>query len=208
MSKRSILVLVASLVTIFGATGAFAANSLDVNANAALVGAFGLEVLVDGSTNAVYVADTSPAAETVYRVEFRVGHNNIAMDNGNAHQVLMARQTGFGNVIRITMQRLNDQYKLVCRMTRDTGGTDFCGKFTFAPVTTRAGFEWVASSGANDGEFRFKKGDTVQFERLTYDNDTNVIDTTRFGLPKVTNIATTSGSYYLDDFSSFRTLAP
>ncbi len=210
MSKRSILVLVASLALMFSAANAFADNSLDVNANAAIVGNFGLEVLVDGSLNAVYVADTSPADETVYRVEFRVGHNNITMDNGSFHHLFMGRQGGgVGNVVRITMQRLNDEYKLIARVTRDGAGTYFAGKFTFAPVNTRVGFDWVASSGANDGVFRLRKGDNVQFERTDLDNDTFEIDTARFGLPKATgSIATTSGSYYLDDFSSFRTLAP
>lgn len=208
--KRHNLVLTAGLVLLFSAGSAMADNSLDVNANAAILGDFGLEVLIDGSANQTFVADTTPAAETVYRVQFRANPNNITMDNGTGHAIFFGRQGGGGgNVLRLTMQRLNDEYKVVCRIQRDGGGTYFCGKFTFAPVNTRIGVEWVAASapGADDGIVRLRKGDTVQFERTDFDTDTWVIDTARFGLPKDAD-ATTSGSFYLDDFASFRTLAP
>ena len=208
--KRHNMVLMAGLVLIFSAGSAVADNSLDVNANAAILGNFGLEVLVDGSANSTFVADITPAAETVYRVQFRANPNSIGMNNGTGHAIMFGRQAGGGgNIIRINMQRQNDEYKIVCRITRDGGGTYFCGKFTFAPNNTRVGFEWVAasSSGGGDGEFRLLKGDNVQFERTDLNTGDFVIDTARFGLPKTAS-ATTSGSFYLDDFSSFRTLAP
>lgn len=213
MSKRSILVLVASLAMTFGATSAFAANSLDVNTSAAIVGTYGLEVLIDGTDNgnAVFVADTTPAAETVYRFGFRIGHNSLSMDEGTGHPIFMGRQgSGGGNIIRIFMRRQGGNYKIVCRARKDAGGTGFCGQFTFAPVNTRFTLEWMAGDGSGNGLIRLYKGDNLQAERTNFDNDTFVIDTARLGAPQgiPPTAPNTDGSFYLDDFSSFRTLAP
>ena len=213
MSKRSILVLVASLALTSGATSAFAANSLDVNGAAAIVGNYGLEVLVDGSSNQAFVADTTPAGETVYRASFRIAHNNISMDPGNVHAVFMGRQAGgTGNVLRLFMKNIGGNYKIRCRFKRDLGGTGFCGQFNFAPINTFLTVEWMAatSDGANDGRIRLTKGSTVQFDKMNADTDTFVIDTARLGLPQAVpaSSSTTNGSFYLDDFASFRTMGP
>lgn len=210
MSKRSILVLVASLA-IFGATSAFA-NTLDVNADAAIDGDFGLEMLVQGPGDSTFVADQSPTDESVYRIEFRANPNDILMDDRTGHAIFMGRMSGGeGNIIRLFMRYTadNDTYKLVCRWKRDIGGTGFCGQFTFAPNNTRIGVEWVKASGPgnNDGIIRLRKGNNVQFEKTNAGNSNFDIDTARLGLPQGT-VPTSSGSFYLDSFSSFRTLAP
>lgn len=215
MLKRSMLVAIASLTMGFGAATVAAQpctppNCLDVNMDAALEGEFGLEVVM-GGTNATFLADATPEQEGVYRLDFLIAHNDITMDNNTFHHVLMTRQAGVGNILRLTMQRLNDQYKLVCRVKRDTGGTYFCGKFNIASGTTRVGVEWVAASGpgTNDGQVTLSKGINIKFERLDLDNSTQAIDTVRFGLPRANStMATTMGSFYLDSFGSFRTLEP
>ncbi len=216
MSKPSILVLVASLAMIFGATSAFAANSLTVNTAAAIVGTYGLEVLVDGSSNAAYVADTTPADELVYRASFRIAHNNISMDDGNVHAIFMGRMGGgAGNVLRLFTKRIGSNYKIRCRFKRDAvagGGTGFCGQFNFAPINTFLTVEWAAATGpgTNDGTIKLTKGTTVQFNKTNAPTSDFEIDTARLGLPQgvPATSSTTSGSFYLDDFSSFRTLAP
>ncbi len=211
MSKRQIMVLLTGMVLVCSAS-AFAQNSLDVNADAAIVGNFGLEVNLDGSTNDVFVADTTPAAEQVYRVFFRANDNDITMATGTGHNILLARQAGgAGNILRLSLNKNNatpGDYKLSCRVLRDGGGTYFCGQFTFAPNATRIMAEYVGGSADNSGDaaVRIWKGDTLQFERTDYDSNYR-IDTVRFGDPKGAD-ATTTGSYYLDDFQSFRTLAP
>ncbi len=213
MSKRSISVLVASLAMIFGATGAFADNSLSVTPAAAIVGNYGLSVIVDGSANAAFVADTTPAAETVYRASFRIAHNSIGMDDGDVFAVFMGREgSGVGNVLRLFVKRISGNYKIRCRWKRDTGGTGFCGQFNFAPINTFMTVEWTAATapGADNGQIRLTKGSTVQFNKTNADNDTFVIDTARWGLPQGWPGSNTGagGTFYLDDFASFRTLAP
>ncbi len=212
MSKRSILVLAASLAMIFGATSAFAANSLDVNTDAVIIGTYGLEVLVDGSSNGAYVADSSPSDETVYRVEFRIRHNDLDMTDGDSHVVLLGRKgMPSQNNIRIIMARLGGGYKILARAKKDTSGSAKCGKFTMGALGSRVGFEWVASDGSDNGICRLYKGDTLQGEKTNIDNDTLEIDNVRFGVPQGVSPGTgipADSSFYLDYFSSFRTLAP
>ncbi len=210
MSKRSILVLVASLAMIFGAAGAFADNSLDVNAAAALSGNFGLEVITDGTSTSAYVAENAATNdETVYRGEFRLNRNDMVMANATGHSVFLGRRGGPAvNNLRIFLKFLNGDFKITMRTKNDGAGTANCGKMTIGGGGgIRVGFEWVASSGADDGECRLYKNGVEQFENTGLDNDEMEIDAIRFGVPQGVS-ATTSGSYYLDDFSSFRTLAP
>ena len=216
MSKRSILVAVTALAMVFGASGAFAVNSLDVNANAALGGSnFGLEVLIDGSTNGVYVAENAQHNnETIYRAEWRMNHNNIAMDEGAGHNVFLARQVMPNrNNLRVSLAVLSSEYKVIYRAKKEGAGTAFCGKFTInaAGGGARAGVEVVPASGAgmNNGICRLFKNGAMQFENTNVSNFGLEVDAVRFGAPKGSDIdATTSGSFYLDDFQSFRTLAP
>ncbi len=217
MSKRSILAAVAALAMVFGASGAMAQNSLDVNANAALGGSlFGLEVLLDGgSTNGVYVAENAQHNdETVYRAEWRVNHNNIAMDEGSSHNIFLARQvTPTRNNLRVSLFVASGDYKIGYRAKKEGAGTAFCGKFTISAAGggARAGIEVVPASGTgmSDGVCRLFKNGVEQFERTDVSNFGTEVDAVRFGAPKGSDIdATTVGSFYLDDFQSFRTLAP
>ncbi|MEM7583444.1 MAG: hypothetical protein AAF560_08700 [Acidobacteriota bacterium] len=211
MSKRQLMVLLTGMALVFSAN-AFADNSLDVNNGAAIEGNFGLEVLMDGSTNSVFVADTTPDNEQIYRAFFRANKNTIDIVQGSGHNILLGRQGGgVGNIIRLSINKNNaiaGDFKLSCRILRDGGGTYFCGQFTFSPNNTRITVEYTGGTADNSGDaaVRLWKGDNLQFERTNYDSNFR-IDTVRFGLPKGAD-ATTSGSYYLDDFQSFRTLAP
>ncbi len=210
--SRHYLLPVAGLAMIFAAATAFAANDLTVNPDAAIVGVYGLEVLVDGSTNSAYVADSSPADEKVYRLEFRIRHNSLAMDTGTGHLILLGRRGEPSlNNIRIFIKELGSppSYKITARVKKDGAGTANCGKFTMGSLGSRVGLEWAAASapGANDGFCRLLKNGGVQFENLSIDNDTLEVDNVRFGVPQGVS-ANTTGSYYLDEFSSFRTLSP
>ncbi len=182
------------------------ANNVTFSTQAALTGNHGIEVVMDGSTNSAYLVDLSPTDETAYRAEFRIAHNNLVMAEGSNHGVFYGRmEGGTGNVIRLNMALLSGEYKITVRCLKDVGGTAFCGKFTFAPNTTRVKLEWKAATapGANNGIFRLYKGDTLQFEKTNLDTDTLQIDTARLGVTKNAD-ATTLGSYYIDQFSSDR----
>ncbi len=205
-----ILALAASLAMTLGAGGALLANDLAVTTDAAIAGVYGLEVIVDGSPKATFVADATPTDEQVYRASFRIAHNDLIMTEGTGHAIFMGRMAGgAGNVVRLYMRRQGDSYKIRCRWKKDTGGTGFCGQFTFAPINTRLTLEWVQASdvGTFDGIVRLYKGDALKAERTNLANAMFDIDTVRLGLPQGAS-ATSGGSFYLDDFLSFRTLAP
>ena len=147
MLDRRIWWILLGLTLVFGAGSAFAANTLDVNAGAALAGNFGLEILIDGSSDNAYVEDLTPDGEVVYRAEFKSNPNSISMADGGFHMIFMGRGNGGVNMIRIAMVRKAGDYKIICRIKKDGPGTGFCGKFTMGPNNTRVGLEWVTSTG-------------------------------------------------------------
>ncbi len=212
MSKRSILVPLVALAMIFGAASAFA-NSLAVTPAAALGGSnFGLAVTLDGTTNPVYVAENSAVDELVYRAEFRVNHNNMTLDPGSAHAILVTRKgpAPVVNNIRIFLKKIGSDYKITVRAKKEGAGTANCGKTTFGGAGLRIGIEWVAASatGLSDGECRLFRNGVEFFENTNVSNFGMEVDAVRFGAPLGDVEATTVGDFYLDDFSSFRTLAP
>ncbi len=214
MSKRSILVALTALAAIFGAASAHADNSLAVTPAAALGGTnYGLAVTtMGGSTNEVYVVDQNPNDELVYRFEFRANRNGIMMENGSAHAIFVARR-GMPTVnnIRVFMQKVNDEFKIRIRAKKEGAGTANCGKTSFAPGGgVRIGMEWVAASttGASDGICRLFRNGVQVFENTNVSNFGMEVDAVRFGLPFGDVESDTNGDFYLDEFSSFRTLAP
>ena len=212
MSKRSILVPLAALAMIFGAGSAFA-NSLDVNPSAALAGNFGLEIITDGTSTPAYVATAAFDSETVVRAEWRANRNTLSMAAGTGHAMALFRRAnppGVLNNYRSFIKFINGEFKVTARAKKDGPGTANCGKTTFAPGGgVRIGFEIVTSSGPgnNDGLCRLYRNGVLVFENTGLDNDMQNIGSVRFGAPDGV-AATTSGSFYLDDFSSFRTLGP
>ena len=58
-----------------------------------------------------------------------------------------------------------------------------------------------------DGSVRLFKNGRFETQDSSLNNYDYAVDKARFGATNVAG-ATTSGSYYLDEFSSFRTLAP
>ncbi len=189
----------------------FGANQVMITPAAALSGSYGIEVVM-GGTNKAYLLDTSPDDETGYRVEFRIDHNDLCMNQSTGHGIFYARKPG-ANVIRINMSYVGstcagdaNSYKINVRCLKDTGGTAFCGQITLLDgQATLVKFEWIAASGpgANDGIFRIYKGGTLKYEKTNLDTDTLYINTGRLGAPKNAD-ATTSGSFYIDDYRAQR----
>lgn len=190
---------------------ALGANQVMISPAAALSGSYGIEVVMNGTNNA-YLIDNSPDAETGYRVEFRIDHNDLCMAQNTGHGIFYARRPG-ANVIRINLSYVGNtcagdanSYKINVRCLKDTGGTAFCGQITLLDgKATLVKFEWIAASGpgANDGIFRIYKGGALKYEKTNLDTDTLNINAGRLGAPKNSD-ATTSGSFYIDDYSSHR----
>lgn len=218
MKKLVLLLAVAGLL--MGAP--LFANSLDVNADAALNGSnFGLEVIssgVFGNPAAAYVADTSPTGETVYRVAFAYKGNDIDMGGpgggrADGHPVFYGRGPSNGatqNLIQIFIAPRADNDNLdefIVKVITDDGGNRRAGRVNVNRTSTYTMMlEFVVGDGSDNGTVTFYRNGT-QFGNATgVDNDTQTIEDVRFGAPRGTKAGTT-GSYYLDDFESFRTLS-
>ena len=90
------------------------------------------------------------------------------------------------------------------------------GRFRFVGSAKVSRGEWTlvsvlwaraGTNGLDEGLAALFTDSNLRGERDNLDNDRQTIDTARLGLWKRAGAAQ-SGSFYLDDFSSFRTLAP
>jgi hypothetical protein len=232
MSVKPISILAASAL-LLASTSAWA-NSLGVNANAAMSGGFGLEVFHDNSSVA-YVQDNSPQSESVYRAEFLVNPNNISPENGNWRQVIFSghgpnprpgigncpQQAAFQPVFRawLVFSGGNGQvYNL-----QFWGHGNQCGQIGTArlPIPkdqpSRVCMEYEAAN-ANAGRIRLAvvgmneacpSTTSPSWVERTFSNGFTRVDFVRLGAPFTNNFGRgENGSWYLDDFASFRTLTP
>jgi len=235
MKMKKLVVLTCVL---FVAGSVMASNSLDVNASAAREGNYGLEVLIDGSSNGAYVEDRSPAAETTYQASFWVDMNDMYMSNcsgtcSTRHVMFLAQQSETAprtTVFRLIWGRLADdngvavgRYSVRLGCGRDNGTFQYVGgqvlRSDIAP-RKHVWIEWQAASapGANDGICRLYTANNIgQDPNLVaqvtnLDNDTRVVDVVGLGarsaLADQPSDADNSGSYFLDSFESYRSLLP
>lgn len=214
--KKSILLAVAFALL---AAPAFAQTALTVNNAAALNGTnFGLEVTFDPADTAVaYVRDDSPADETVYRAGFWVDPNSATLntgDRGRMTSLFLGRGNAAGRIL-VQLQQFPsaanpykvravcaDNTNLTRRRARNLMTNEWGIRITDDPV-----FVTVQSVFANGfgGECTFTANGETQ-THTGYQSGLGDIEQAFFGAPR--DIVAINGSIYLDEFESFRTLAP
>ncbi len=188
----------------------FAQNSIDVTPDAALGGSFfGLEVILDGSSNKTFVVDKSPDDDTSYCMRFRVDPNTLDLPNGRKTGAVKAQTSNNRGILFFDLQASNTgKMKGKARMKNGPGDALRKARFRLKPGedhTVEICGSSASAPGAADGTFRVV---------VDGDEKINRTDMSKvFGIGKVKVGATHSlglgvGSYFLDDFSSFRTLAP
>lgn len=208
------IVLATCMLAGFMAAAAQAAT-LDVNATAALEGNFGLEVIFNLDSQLAYVQDDTPADETVYRALFQMDPSNLSMPATNRFTVLFGRGgTPLDGVLRLELRYVNstDRYRMLAQVKKNSGGfvtaNDPVNWLTIGngPVTMMVEVEF-GNVGA--GSLTLTRLDTMASTTNDSINNGNFdVELVRFGVPRATNMSGTDGSLYLDDFQSFRTLAP
>jgi hypothetical protein len=183
-------------------------GDLSVDAAAALVGNFGLKVLID-SNGPVYVRDNSPSAEPRYRVRFQFDPHSISMANNNAHYIFYGYQENGSNnglaVIRVEFRRSANKYQLRMAAVNDATTWKSSNWFPISDAPHSVEFDWQAATapGANNGSLTFWI-DGVQKVQLTgIDNDTRRIDHAHWGALASIDRGT-RGVYYFDAFESRR----
>ena len=197
------------------ATGASANNSISVETYAAMSGTtYGLEAVADGTATNAYVQDDSPADETVYRAQFMFDPNSMTMDVGGRHIIFSSTANSTnGNKAAITLQMKYGAGGYAVRaMSQVTAGDQ---REKTADVLLSDGpheimLEWQVASGPGlaDGMIRLTVDGSTVAQRLDVRSYTQAVKNTRMGHVASSIDATTVGSHYFDEFSSFRTLAP
>ena len=218
MNKTLCLVLTLGLVTATAA-GAGGNNRVEVIANPTPSGsAFVLRGTADGTTDPGFLISKEAAGEHLMRWRFRILLDTAgafgpawSMAPGERFSLLNGWEQGTGRVnLYADLRRApTGRYTLVVRAKTDGGGNSLIVQGLKENSYQILTIEWAAAGGpgANDGLVRLTRKGVAPKENTGLDNDEHYIDATRFGL--VRNVdASTTGSFYLDDFSSFRTLAP
>jgi hypothetical protein len=206
------------VVAVLSASAATAANTLAVTNAAAIDGAYGLEVSIDGSSSDLaYVEDNSPAGETVYRAQFWLDHNNPTMAIGDAVNIFRGVQdTGDKKNILVKMKKGKDSNIYIYAFCQNNaGGWVLANKgMLFKDKATGVMIEWQAATtaGANDGFLKMYKvtisgGAVLKGQATGINNDTKIVDTARMGLTNAP-AAGLAGTLYFDSFESYRTMAP
>lgn len=202
---------------------AFAQTSLQVVPGAALNGTTqGLEVTFDSANRtAAYVRDDTPDNESVYRASFWIDPNSAVLNsggNGRMTSLFLARGGANGAAtagrILVQLQRFGAGYKVraVC-----ADNTNLTRRRARDPITNAWGivisdeptfvsFEAVFASNANGGGVCRITIDGETQEHTGYQSFFGDVEEVRLGAPR--DIAPVTGSIYLDEFESFRTLAP
>jgi hypothetical protein len=179
-------------------------GDLSVTASAAMIGNYGMQVLIDDN-NVVFVEDQSPTYETKYRARFYFDPNSISMGNNNAHYIFFAMNSAQANVLQVELRYFARQYQLRVNLLDDTMSYS---RTSWVPISDTSHYievYWYAANnpGSNDGGLTLWIDGNQSGTLVSVDNDTQRIETVRlgalFGVDKGTR-----GTYYFDDFVSHR----
>ncbi len=179
-------------------------GDLSVSAAAALVGANGLQAVLDDS-NAIYLTDDTPNAEPRYRARFYFDPNSISMASGNAHFILRGFTGTSTQIVRVEFRFSSGAYQIRAALTNDSSTWMNTGWFMISDAPHFIEFDWRASTGPglNNGSLSLWI-DGVQLANLTgVDNDTRRMDRVRLGAVAGMDSGT-SGTYFFDAFESRR----
>jgi hypothetical protein len=230
MNFRKTLVIAALALLATGT--AFAANSLVVNAGAALNNTnFGLQVNVDGSTNNVYVESDHPNAETHYVARFFLCPNDLALQANRSIRIGAVGDATLGQHIVLFLRRdiapatQADQWLFNTWISQSDGNptTFIFGTSIFLTLngagaedcsTTSSAHRWLeieytAGTGA-DGQLAARRlvynGSTLVEKFVNNRSTANLhVDNIRIGaLAGSGGFATAASSYYFDEFESYR----
>lgn len=178
-------------------------GDLSVTTNAALVGARGLQALIDG-TGTIYVTDNTPASEPSYRAQFRLDPNSLTMGNDEAFDLLNL-DTSTTAVARVQLRRSGGSYRLQFLLI-DNGGTVRTSTNTVisdAPHTVQLDWRANSTAGATDGSAVLSVDGVASVTMSGAQVGSRRVDRVRFGAPQSLD-ASTSGILFLDDFQSWR----
>ena len=179
-------------------------GDLSVGSASALLGNYGLQVVIDDN-NPIYLTDDTPGAEPRYRARFYFDPNSIAMADKDAFVLFY----GYGNnavmVLRLEFRVFKGNYQLRAALRNDGNGWTSSSWTNVGDMPHFVELDWNAATGigANNGSLTLWI-DGVQSAFLSaIDNDTRRIDSIQIGAVADLD-ASTRGTYYVDAFESRR----
>lgn len=202
-------------VAVIAIAGAAAAdNTVYVDPSAALNNTnYGLVVDVDGSSNNAFVEDQTPETEGTYRASFWIDPNTISMANWDRFATFLIKAPGNVNVGRVQLQYAQGNYRLRFSCINNASVWKFARfdgtgqkALVIGDEPTQATFEAVYL-GSNQGLCRMTVNGTTHFNE-GYQAGNYSVDKVRLGATKNMGAVTVSGTFFVDEFESYRTLAP
>lgn len=161
--------------------------------------------MVINDTNALYVTDDTPNAESRYRARFYFDPNSISMVNGDLHRIFYGYNGTTKVVLRVEFRRSNNLYQLRAGLLTDGSAWRNSTWFTITDAPHPVELDWQAATaaGANNGGLTLWIDGAQKANLTAVDNDMWRIDRARLGA--VNGIDTgTRGTYYFDAFESRR----
>jgi RHS repeat-associated protein len=179
-------------------------GDLSVSTAAALVGAYGMQALID-DTATMSVRDYTPAGEPRYRARFYFDPNALSMAEGDAHLVLAGKDDVGTDMFRVWLRRSGGVYQVRANLADDGTGYPSTGNYTISDEPHFIEIDWVAASapGANDGTITLWIDGVQQGSVSGVDNDTRRVEKVYLG-PSSGLDAGTAGTQYFDAFESRR----
>lgn len=190
-------------------------GDLSASATAAMVGAFGLQAVVN-DTAPLYVQDDlwtgmPYAQESYFHASFRFDPNGF--DPGEGAGALRTRIfIGFQadpqrRLFSLVLRRRDGQFAIMARVREDDGGQVDTGFVDVTDAPHLIAVEWHQSGSASaTGVVRLSVDGSVVATLNDIENSVSGIDFVRLGALSVKNGA--SGALYFDDYTTFRDLAP
>jgi hypothetical protein len=179
-------------------------TDLSVSPSAAIAGGYGLQAVVN-DTNAIFVQDIRPAAETRYRVRFYFDPNSIVMPTGKGFYIFEGLATGAAVVFRAELRYVQGDYEIRADTVDDSGVTRNTGLIPIRDQMHIIELDWRAATaaGANDGGLTLWIDGVQAADISGLDNDTKYVDSVKLGAISGM-VSGMNGSCYFDLFESRR----
>lgn len=211
--RAAISMTAIALLGLFAVAPAQAANSIAVNAGAALEGAFGLRVTLDGTSSDAYVQSDHPTDEKTFTARFLINPGASAgLDPGENVRIMNFSTQGCCQQVILFLSRSagSGNYRIL-GWARNDGGVFQQATSNFltsgaTPTTSQVEVAWTAatSAGANNGSMFVTVGAAAPNGRSDLDNDTLEVDTVRWGAFVGGNPSAVVGNWAGDSYESFR----
>jgi len=169
-----------------------------------LVGNYGLQALLDDNI-AIYCTDNTPNAEPRYRARFYFDPNSISMASGDIHNILVGRNSGGSDVLRVQFRFSSPNYQVRAQIRSDGGTYTNSSWYTLSDAAHFIEIDWQAASsaGANNGCISLWLDGTLRQTVSGIDNDNLRVDEARLG-PLAGIDTGTRGTEFFDAFESRR----